>query len=320
MPTITFDVHSHQNERKVKSADYWKEAAKRSIEVMAITEHADLDPEKAFLTIAKEKPAGKVLIPGMELNTSIGHVLCYSPSTAIYQEKKWQQYGLPIEEAAALAEQNDCTLSVAHPWGYQHDSAAFLIGPTKLIKLVKKFDLGIEAYNGMVGHLSDIIFESGWVKNPVKFLGFLEKNKITRNIGLGFVGKKLGTRVEGSIWNTLSRVNAGSELAEHASFVTAGSDAHTADRIGEGMLKLNAEKMPETPAEAIALLRHKQDIVWCGVGVEEEAAGIYKKIPRTKIKRWELWDGFKYATKRTMSEKVWKKIRQKKQAEKRVLH
>lgn len=314
--SITFDLHSHVIERRVKGTDYWKEAEKRKIQVMAMTEHAHFWPEKAFEIVAKYKPKNKILIPGIELNTNIGHVLCYSPSKKIYQEKKWLEYGLPIEEAAQLAEKHGCALSCAHPWGFQYDSAAFLIGPKKLTKLVKRHELGIEAYNGMVGHLSDIIFESGWVRRPVNFLDFLEKNKVTRKIGLSRVGKKMQNKVEKSIWNTLARISAGIAIGEKAPFITAGSDAHTADRIGEAMLKANPPKKRLSTKTAFELFQQKNQVTWCGVGVEETSSGVYKKIPRTKLKRWELWDSVKYATKRTMSERVWKKIKRKKKEEK----
>lgn len=317
MNSITFDLHSHAIERKINGKDYWIEANRRGFDVMAITEHAHFSPEKAFEIVAAYKPKNKVLIPGIELNTNIGHVLCFSPSKKIFQEKKWLEYGLPIEEAVLLAEKGNCLLSCAHPWGFQYDSAAFLIGPKKLLRLVKKFDMGIEAYNGMVGHLSDIIYESGWVRRPVNFLDFLEKNKVTRKIGLSRVGKKLQRKVESSIWNTLSRINAGIELGEKAPFITAGSDAHTTDRIGEAMLKINFSQKNLTAKTALELIKQKEQVTWCGVGVEETASGVYKKIKRKKIKRWEFWDCVKYATKKTMSERVWKKIKRKKKEAKK---
>jgi hypothetical protein len=310
-PTITYDLHSHLLERKVNGKDYWKQADSLGIDVMAITEHAHFAAQRAFETVARTKPPEKILVPGIELNTNIGHVLCYAANKQLYREKKLFENGLDIEEAAVIAMEKGFVLSVAHPWGFQHDSAAFLIGPKKLLKIVKRNGIGIEAYNGMVGHLSDIVLESGWVKRPVNFLDFLQKNRVARKIGLSYVGRTLQRKVENSMWNSLLRIQAGVELGEKAGFITAGSDAHIAERIGEGMLKFES-KRPSTTQEAFDLITKREKLVWCGTGVEEESPGVYRKIPRQKIKYWEAWDGIKYATKRTLSEKVWKKIKRKK--------
>lgn len=315
MQSTTFDLHSHVLERKVKGNEYWKRANALGIDAMAITEHAHFSAQKAFEIVAKAKPPEKVLIPGIELNTSIGHVLCYAPNKQIYQEKKFYETGLDIAEAAQIANEKGFLLSVAHPWGFQHDSAAFLIGPKKLVKIVKRHEIGVEAYNGMVGHLSDIVLESGWVKRPVNLLDFLQKNRVTRKIGLSYLGNALQKKVENSMWNSLLRIQAGVELGGKASFITAGSDAHIAERIGEGMLKYNVEKRPENSQEAFDLITQREKMSWCGTGIEEEAPGVYRKIPRQKIKYWEAWDGIKYATKRTLTERVWKKIRKKKKSE-----
>lgn len=314
--TITLDLHSHQFERKVKSRDYWREAGKRGIDVMASTEHAHFNAKKSFDILLSEKPREKILVPGIELNSSIGHVLCLAPTPEIYSEKKLFEFGVRIEDASDIAKKHGASLVAAHPWGYQHDSAAFLVGPKQVIKLIHRLNLGIEAYNGMVGHLSDIMYDSPWVRKPFNFLAFLEKNKFTRSVGLGKIGGRLKKDMDAGIWNTLARVSAGTELGEKAKFITAGSDAHTADRIGEGMMKINPIDEVKTPFDVLELVQQKKQVVWCGVGVEETRPGVYKKIKRSNIKGREIWDGIKYATKRTVTEKVWKKIRRdKKEAE-----
>ncbi|MFH0955095.1 MAG: PHP-associated domain-containing protein [Candidatus Micrarchaeota archaeon] len=314
MPTVTMDLHSHQFERKVKSRDYWREADKRGIDVMAITEHTHFDAKKSFDVLLAEKPRNKILVPGLELNSSIGHTLCLAPTPEIYSEKKLFEFGVDIETASDIAKKHGALLVAAHPWGYQHDSAAFLVGPKQVLKLMRRLNLGIEAYNGMVGHLSDIIYDSAWVRKPFNFLAFLEKNKFTRTVGLGRIGGRLKKNMDASIWNTLARVSAGTELGEKASFITAGSDAHTADRVGEGMMKISADEELKTPFDVLELIQQKKRMVWCGVGVEEIRPGVYKKIKRSNITGSEIWDGIKYATKRTVTEKVWKKIRRNKKA------
>ena len=299
------DLHSHVIEKKVKAKDYWKNVDQKKIDVMAITEHAHFDIRKAFERVAKEKPRDKILVPGVELNTDIGHVLCYGPDERVYDHKELFEFEVPIETCVEHAKQDNLVLSCAHPWGYTQDSAAFLIGPKKLMKLIRKYPIGIEAYNGMVGHLSDIMYESGWIRRPNNFLGFLQKNRVTRKIGIGSVGEKLQKSLDRLVYSYLNRITASVELGESASFITAGSDGHSADRLGEGMLKIKSQTELNTPEDILDLVvHHKQDVVWCGVGVREVRPGVLEKISPQKIKRMELVDGLKYLAMRKIRERV----------------
>jgi hypothetical protein len=302
--TVTCDLHSHVIEKKVKGKDYWKHALARQIDVMAITEHAHFDTKKAYLRVKAEQPRKTVLVPGVELNTTIGHVLCYAPDEGLYAQKRLHEFELPIEEALDIAKDNGFVLSCAHPWGYTQDSAAFLIGPKRLANLVRKNPLGIEAFNGMVGHLGDIVYESGWVRRPNNFLSFLQKNTVTRKIGAGNVGEKLQKSLDRMVYSYLNRITASVELGELASFITAGSDAHSADRIGEGMIKINTLNEVTCAQDVLELVRRKQDVVWCGTGVTEVAKGVYKKVPPHKIKRMELVEGLKYMAMQKIRQRV----------------
>ncbi len=304
-PSIsTMDLHTHVHEKKVKARDYWKNARQKKIDVMAITEHAHFDCAKAYRRVFAEKPKTTILIPGAELNTSIGHVLCYAPDERIYEHKKLFEMDAPIEEALDITKAEGLLLSCAHPWGYTHDSAGFLIGPKALAKLIQKYPLGIETYNGMIGHLSDIIYESGWIRRPNNFLDFLQKNRVTRRIGLGKLGEKIKKPFDRAIYSYLNRITASIELGEKAPFITAGSDAHSADRIGEGMIKIKSDSPPETAEDVLEMITQKQNVVWCGIGVKEVRRGVYEKLSPTKIKRMELVDGFKYAAMRSLRERI----------------
>ncbi|MDO8625487.1 MAG: PHP-associated domain-containing protein [Candidatus Diapherotrites archaeon] len=301
---VTMDLHSHVIEKKVKGKDYWKHAGRLGIDVMAITEHAHFDTKKAFERVNREKTKNKLLVPGVELNTAIGHVLCYSPDDRVYSLRRLHEFEIPIEEALDIAKANGMVLSCAHPWGYTQDSAAFLIGPKKLAVLVRKHPLGIEAFNGMIGHLGDIVYESGWVRRPNNFLSFLQKNRVTRKIGAGRVGEQLQKSLDRMVYSYLNRITASIELGELASFITAGSDAHSPDRIGEGMLKMRTKNEITNAADVLELIQRKQDVVWCGMGVTEISPGVYKKISPHKIKRMELVEGIKYMAMQKIRQKV----------------
>lgn len=308
----TMDLHTHVIEKKVTAKDYWKNVSAKKIDVVAITEHVHFDAQKAFDRVRAEKPASVVLVPGAELNTEIGHVLCYSPDERIYQHTELFEPNVTIETLFDTAKTEGFVYSCAHPWGYNQDSAAFLIGPKELMKLVKKYPLGIEAYNGMVGHLSDIIYESGWIRRPNNFLDFLQKNRVSRKIGVSGLSDRLKKQMDRMVYSYLNRITASIELGEQASFITAGSDAHSADRIGEGMLKMRTKTQIEKPSDVLELVQKKKDVTWCGVGVREVESGVFEKLSPTKIKRMELLDGIRYVAMRGIREKVIKQRKQKK--------
>ncbi|MEK6941482.1 MAG: hypothetical protein AABW85_01335 [archaeon] len=175
----TFDLHSHLNEKNVNPADYFERAQKVGLNAIAITEHADKDPRSAYEKLAEFVPKGMVLIPGSELNSEHGHLLCYGKDKSFYDHEELFADNVPLETILGIVEKNGYLASIAHPWGFNHDSYGFNIGFERIEKLVLTKRIGVETYNGMIGNLSNFIFDTNWVVKPVNFLDFLEKNRVT---------------------------------------------------------------------------------------------------------------------------------------------
>jgi len=235
---ITFDLHTHLNEKRVKPRKYWEMVAARRLDAVAITEHANFRPELAYEKVAESKPRNAILIPGMELNTSIGHVVAYCKDRNIYGVKKLFEKNIDIFEAIDAAKSNEIMLSIAHPWGISYDSAAFLYGEKNLHELVRKNDVGVEIYNGMIGNLSNFIYDTNWIKKPINFFEFIEKNRVARKMRLSRIGAKIKNSLNKKGEEVLKRCGKAIELGAGASFVTAGSDSHYPNRIGAGIIKM----------------------------------------------------------------------------------
>tara|TARA_Y100000310_G_C20689113_1_gene821020 strand:- start:2593 stop:3537 length:945 start_codon:yes stop_codon:yes gene_type:complete len=289
------DLHTHLLEKKIKSEEYWGRVKKRKLDVVAITEHIEEDPKLAFETVSKNKPRNVVLIPGMELNTSIGHVVALSASPSIYKLAPLMKKGVDIKKAIKIAKKNNVLLSIAHPWGFKYDSAYSLLGEKRLTRFVKENDIGVEAFNGMMGHVGSFVYGTDWVRKPLNFLDFLEKNRITRKARLDKIGKKIRKKLDIKSREVAERCTKPIELGGSASFITAGSDAHSASRIGSGILKIKMRKQKLNAEKIIAALRDRSNVVWAGPFVEERKDGSYK-IVKERPYRSEIISGLKYAT------------------------
>ncbi len=303
MASITVDFHTHLLEKEVNPKNYWKAAKAKKLDAVATTEHFNLKPEKAYKMLAEEKPNGICLIPGMELSTSIGHVVALGKDEGIYEVEKLFRKGIDIKKAIGIAEGEGITLSIAHPWGLSYDSAAYLLGEKKLYALVEREEIGVEAFNGMFGNVSSFFYATDWVRKPMNFFDFLETSRIGRKTRLSKLGKKGKEKLDKKGKEIIERCQKPYELAEKASFATAGSDAHHPDRIGTGVTKLKiGEKRVGAILEAV---KDKKKVEWLGPNVREKGKGY--EVEKIKIQRAEVLSGIKYATKRAIMKKVGRK-------------
>ena len=303
MVSITVDFHTHLLEKEVNPKKYWKAAKEKNLNAVAITEHFNEKPEKAYKMLAEEKPRGICLIPGMELSTSAGHVVALGKDEGIYGIEKLFRKGLEIKKAIEVAQSEGITLSIAHPWGLSYDSAAYLLGEKKLYALVEREDIGVEAFNGMFGNVSSFFYATDWVRKPMNFFDFLETSRIGRKTRLSRLGKKGKEKLDKKGKEIIERCQKPYELAAKAGFATAGSDAHHPDRIGTGVTKLKAkERKPEAILKAV---KDKKKVEWLGPGVKETEKGY--EVEKISIQRAEVLSGIKYATKRAIMKKVRKK-------------
>ncbi len=295
--TISLDLHTHSLEKKINPKKYWKVAEQKKLDAIAITEHVEYNPRKGYHRVADVKPDnGIVLIPGMELYTTLGHVICLGKSESLYDDQRLWKKPLPIGEALDLAKEHDALLSIAHPWGFELDSAAFRMGPEFVRNLVKEGKIGVEAYNGMIGNVSDFLLKSNWVRKPVNFLQRLDRNRVARKLGVTKVTNKVWKKYDKKSFEMARRSMAPFLLGEGARFVTAGSDAHYPERIGTGLLKLKVkEDFTLTNENALDCLLEK-NVAWAGPETVEQSPGVFvQRKPSIEFRR-EILGGLKYAT------------------------
>lgn len=303
MPVLTIDLHTHLLEMGVKPKDYWKAVKERGLDAVAITEHVEENPVLAYYKLAGKKPKGILLIPGMELNTSIGHVVALGSSPKIYEEPEFLKVGLGIGRALKLAKKHGVLLSISHPWGFSHDSASYLMGERRLEKFVEESGIGVETFNGMIGHIENFVFGTNWVKRPLNFFDFLEKNRVAKKTRIDRIGTRLKETLGGKSKEAIERCVKPVELGKRAAFVTAGSDAHYPNRIGSGVLKLKVGSGKIDNQAVLDALLKKDNVVWAGPEVEETGNGEFRLVSGPPSKK-EVILGLKYAAISTGKKKI----------------
>ena len=305
----TLDLHTHLNEKKVKPEDYWQRAQAVGLDVIAITEHADKDPQSAYEKLIEGKPENMVLIPGSELNSEHGHLLCYGKDKRFYSHEELFKFNAPLETILDIVEKNGYLASISHPWGFDYDSFGFTLGFEKIEELVATKKIGVETYNGMIGNLSNFIFDTNWVVRPINFFDFLEKNRVTRKTGITRLTGKIKSKIDNKRRDLVERCARAIDLGEKAAFVTAGSDGHYAKRIGEGILKIKSSETQLDNQNVLKLIQEKENVIWYGPLVIEEEPGIFRRAD-TPFDNKEILQGIRYASESVLG-KVKKKILKK---------
>jgi hypothetical protein len=288
------DLHTHLLEKKVKPKDYWAYVLARKINVVAITEHAEFKPWKAFEALLETKPKNVLLIPGIEINSSIGHVLVYAKDRHIFDFSELLEKGVEIEKIVSIANRNGFFVSIAHPWGFSYDSAAFIAGEMRLEKIVLKNKIGVEAFNGMVGQVGNFVYNTNWVKKPLNFFEKLENNRVAKKIRLSKIGENARKKIDEKSREVIERTAKPIMLGNKASFITAGSDAHYATRIGAGVMKMRLEESIDNE-KFLDCLAQKKNIEWIGpLTMEKNGKTEFVKLPKKKV---EALQALKYAAK-----------------------
>lgn len=295
MNVFTLDLHSHLNEKNIKVEDYWSRVTELKLDVVAITEHAHFDPKSAYEKLEEKKPEGVVLVPGSELNSEYGHLLSYGKDAEFFELTDLFEENVRLETALDIAKDTGILLSISHPWGFNHDSFGYCVGFEGLEEIVLNNDIGVEIYNGMIGNISNFIFQANWIKKPVSFLDFLQKNRFTRKTGLGAIGNKLKSKIDKQRFELVERCTKAIELAEHAKYVTAGSDSHAAFRIGEGIMKIKTGTQKISNKNVLDEIRKKENVIWSGPLVVEKEPGILERADKP-FNRSEIMQGVRYAT------------------------
>jgi hypothetical protein len=167
---------------------------------------------------------------------------------------------------------------------------------TELRKYAIHGNVGVEAYNGIIGELAESILKSKWVKKPLGFFGFMEKNRLSSKAGIGKVMGAIKKRLDKRAWNLVQRNINAMEFGEEAKFITAGSDAHSADRIGCGILKLKINSGFCDEKKFLEELKNKENVVWAGPPSVETEKGVFRR-KKGGVKKTEVLAGLKYVTK-----------------------
>ncbi|MFH1255941.1 MAG: PHP-associated domain-containing protein [Candidatus Diapherotrites archaeon] len=319
---LTLDMHTHLNEKKTKPKAFWERVQEIGLSGVAITEHANFNPGLAFEKLEAERPEGIFLIPGMEINCASGHMLAFSSTPELYEIEALRGKNVSLEKLLEERDRHGFLLAVAHPWGLSYDSIGYAFGADAIEELVQENGLGVETYNGMIGHLSNFIYDSNWVRKPVNFFDFLEKNRVARKTGLARLGRGMKSRIDKRCFDVIHRCAKAVELGSVASFVTAGSDAHSAERIGSGILKIKTGRAVDSVEALLEEIRKKEQVIWAGPLVREIKKGVYEKID-DPLRRKEIIQGVGYAARKaigrvSLKEKIVSRLHRKKKKSKQV--
>lgn len=296
---FTFDLHTHIAEQNVKPEKFWARVKEVGLDGVAITEHADLNPAESYRKLLETKPEGVLLIPGIEMNTEYGHMLAYGKDETIFERTELLGEKVSLETLIRVSREREVLIALSHPWGFNYDSAGYLYGLKNVEDLVIREHIGVEVYNGMIGNLSNFIYDSKWINTPRSFLDFLEKNRIARKVFIGKITGSMKRKVDEQSFDIIKRCANAIELGDKARFVVAGSDAHSADRVGTGILKLKCQRETIDNASFLEELQRKGDVIWSGPLVKEIRKGVYEKVD-DPLRRMEIVRGLRYATGKTV--------------------
>ena len=230
-------------------------------------------------------------------------MVAYAEDDRIYEINVLKNNPVRLAELIDAAKENNLLLSIAHPWGFDYDSLGLTLGTNKIEGLIRREFMGVEIYNGMVGYLCNFIYDSGWVKRPVNFLDFLERNRVASKTGITRVSGKIKTTIDRKRVDVVMRNAKATNLARIAKFVTAGSDAHSADRIGSGIMKLKTGLDELNEFSVLEEMLKKDNVIWSGPPVKEVGEGMYERIIDPLTNK-EIIQGLKYITTKIIKKKV----------------
>jgi hypothetical protein len=288
------DLHTHLNEKDTKPKAWWEGVKKSKLSVIAITEHVEHDPRDAYEQLLELKPKNIILIPGMEANTSAGHLIVLGKDISVYDIPRLQEINIPIKEALEIVNENNLVASFAHPYGYKSDATCSVLGMKESLRLIKKYKVGAEYYNGMLGSANNFIFGTQWIKKLYNFFDFTSKSRLGKVVGLKRKSLKIKNKLEALSEETFERVQKGILFGQKATYITVGSDAHYPRTIGTAVLEL--KRKPKNEADFLKMVKNRS-ILWAG-------PNIYSDKPVDKLRKKELLEGLKYVTKNKLKKKI----------------
>ncbi len=288
---LSLDLHTHLVEKRTNPKKFWHYALQKNINSVAITEHIEYDARKAYCLLLQHKPKNMSLIPGLELNTEIGHIVCLKETPELYDIEELFQPNLPLSNLLKLKKKENLVLSIAHPYGFELDSAGYRTSEKTIYSLFRK-GVGVEAFSGHLAIATQFFFTSKWFKKTKNFFTYLEQNKLMQKIKLSSAAHSFKEKLNSPSENLSDRINKTMLLSEKAPFLTAGSDAHSAERVGDVVLKINSKN---NVSDILKNIQNKKKTIWFGPNIEEKN-GKYKIEVKGPTKK-EILQGSAYALK-----------------------
>lgn len=238
----TLDLNTKLLKMKQSPKKYWSFVIKNGLLGTAITEHSDNDPKKAYFELLKHKPKNKILIPGMTVSTDSGDVIIYSVTEDIYNYGLLYESGISIKRVCDFCKKKGFLISIAHPFGLISNSATYKMGLDKLEKFIKKNEIGVETYNGMIGYISYYMYDSFFIRKLRQILDFFEVHEFFNALGLKNFSFNLNKKLDQKSYDVVYKFASAIKLGKIAKFVTAGSGTDYVQRIGSGILIMELPK------------------------------------------------------------------------------
>jgi len=242
MTEYNLDLHTHLLKRRQSPKKYWQCVKTNDIQGTAITEYNYLKPQKAYFYLLAVKPKDKILIPGIKLMTDSGEVLVYASNEDVYSYSLLYEENVSLKRIYDFCEKKGYLMSIAHPFGLISNSASYIMGLSKLEKLIESKEIGVEAYTGQIGYLSYYMYDSFFLRKVRDLLDFFELNDFFKFVGLSSISEYFTHKLDQKSYDIVYKFSAAIKLGEKASYITAGSGSYTAESIGSGLLRLDIPK------------------------------------------------------------------------------
>jgi hypothetical protein len=149
--------------------------------------------------------------------------------------------------------------------------------------------------------VSGFFYRSNWIRKPFNFFDFLEKSRIARKTRLSVLGKKVKQKLDKKSRELIERCAKPITLGQGAAFITAGSDAHSATRVGSAVMKIRVSGRLNC-AKVLDALQKKANVAWAGPYVRETESGYVTEGSRLEKK--EILQGIQYAAKRAIVKRM----------------
>ncbi len=214
------DYHFHPNLPNQKSKaiskclGWWKAFRKHGINAVIVTEHNYKNPDIGYKMMAKTKPKGCFVFPGLEYETKEWiDVIIFSDNENIYSNKELKHSTLSYKELVKLVKKKKLHAFLPHP---------YIIGLTSIIKIK-----GHNFYKKAVEEIGAVEIVNTCLDNLKKVVSLFPLNIIFRN--------KLD-------WMKKVHNLPKSDYPKKIKFLAAGSDAHFYEELGTGVILDTEEK------------------------------------------------------------------------------